>query len=83
MVSGRPRQILIILLNLIRNATEAMASQSTETPRRITFEVAHGARWTDVIVGDTGPGLDASSMEKIFAPSFTTKGAAGTGLIEK
>ena len=62
------------LLNLFRNAGEAMAGQGI---LRIAIEPTE--RWVRVIVADSGPGIPAGREETIFAPFFTTK-ERGTGL---
>lgn len=62
------------LLNLFRNAGEAMAGTGT---LRITVEPA--ARWVRILVADSGPGIPPGREESIFAPFFTTK-ERGTGL---
>ena len=66
--------VLQTLLNLFRNAGEAMAGEGT---LRITVEPA--VRWVRVIVADSGPGIPPGREESIFAPFFTTK-ERGTGL---
>lgn len=66
--------VMQTLLNLFRNAGEAMGGEGT---LRITVEPA--ARWVRVTVADTGPGIPAGREETIFAPFFTTK-ERGTGL---
>jgi signal transduction histidine kinase len=62
------------LVNLIRNAGEAMAGTGT---LRVAVEPAD--RWVRIIVADSGPGIPAGREEAIFAPFFTTK-ERGTGL---
>jgi signal transduction histidine kinase len=62
------------LLNLLRNAGEAMAGEGT---LRVAVEPAE--RWVRVVVADSGPGIPAGREETIFAPFFTTK-ERGTGL---
>lgn len=74
------------LLNLLINATQAMGVSSqpdavstreliVRTERRKTPDGAVAA----VHVIDTGPGIPADRLEKIFTPYFTTK-AGGSGL---
>jgi signal transduction histidine kinase len=76
-------QLRQVLLNLVRNAQEAFASQPgiiTLTLRR-ERSVLRG-RPADVAVvhvTDNGPGIPAEHQARLFDPFFTTK-AAGTGL---
>jgi PAS domain S-box-containing protein len=69
-----------VLLNLLRNAGQAIYSQRdrTEVPRIIlrTRQDEGSAR---IEVEDNGPGMDETVRKRIFEPFFTTKGM-GTGL---
>lgn len=69
-------QITQVLINLVINALHAMGSSGTLTLRTI------GAGPTvQMIVQDTGIGMDQQTMEQIFLPFFTTKDLDhGTGL---
>lgn len=72
-------EIQQVLLNLVRNAIEAMA----ESPRRrvviATAPAADGM--IEVSVADTGPGLADQVREKLFQPFVTTKSEGmGVGL---
>jgi signal transduction histidine kinase len=63
------------LLNLIRNAGEAMGERGT-----LRVEVAaDGEESLRIEVADTGPGVPAGGEQTIFDPFFTTK-ERGTGL---
>lgn len=63
-----------VLLNLIRNAAQAMPDGGMLTLR--TVADAGGVR---VAVADTGPGIPAGAEERIFRPFYTTR-TKGTGL---
>lgn len=74
-------QIQQVLLNLIRNAIDAMTETPDEGARR---EMVISTSWPDassieVAVADTGPGLAPEVAAKLFEPFVTTK-AAGMGV---
>lgn len=71
-------QIEQVLLNLTRNAVEAMADGPA--PRRLTLgsRPLNGSR-VELSVADTGPGLPPEIRESIFQPFVTTK-SQGFGL---
>lgn len=71
-------QIEQVLLNLTRNAIEAMAEG--QGPRRLTLRASplNGAR-VALAVADTGPGLPPEILDRIFLPFVTTK-PQGLGL---
>jgi two-component system NtrC family sensor kinase len=78
--TGLPRvladvaQLRQLLLNLLRNAREAMPSGGD-----LHIATRSGQGSVEVEVRDTGPGIPPERMERIFDPFFTTK-ARGTGL---
>lgn len=73
-------RILQVIFNLISNATEAMAGQETKVLRITTTEAASD-EFVQVVISDTGTGIDQDNMSKIFDPFFSTKDRGqGTGL---
>jgi two-component system, NtrC family, sensor histidine kinase HydH len=73
-----PEQLQQVLMNLLRNAMEAMGGEGRA---RITTRTRHSPTETfvEVAVTDTGPGISPSTLPSIFMPFFTTK-HDGTGL---
>jgi PAS domain S-box-containing protein len=67
-------QLQQVLVNLIKNAMQAMTRSGTLTLQ--TGEAAEGV-WVSVI--DTGGGIPQEQINRIFEPFFTTK-KKGTGL---
>jgi two-component system sensor kinase FixL len=64
-------QIQQVLVNLIRNAIQAMAQCSRKQLRIETAPDRHG--WVRVTVSDTGPGLDPKIRDHLFEAFATTK----------
>ncbi len=73
---GMPRdELMEICLNLIRNALEAMpeGGRLTVTSRRQEDRVV-------LDFADTGHGMDAETVRRVFEPFFSTKKVGGQGL---
>jgi PAS domain S-box-containing protein len=77
-VSADPVQIQQVLLNLIRNAIDAL-NESPGTAREIVVRTRNAADAVEVAVIDRGPGIPQSVADNLFNPFYTTK-ATGTGL---
>jgi two-component system, LuxR family, sensor kinase FixL len=72
-------QIQQVLLNLVRNAVQALESTDRQH-REIAIETGmDSAGDVQVQVRDTGPGISAEFLPKLFLPFATTK-TDGTGL---
>ncbi len=82
-VRGDPSQIRSILANLLGNAVQAMDGRGTLRAEcgRVKSDrpPVPGRAEAFVSVIDTGSGISAENLEKIFEPLFTTK-ARGIGL---
>ena len=75
-VLADPGQIQQVLVNLLTNATQALANVSGG---RITVRGKVQGACGVVEVEDNGPGIDKEVLPRIFDPFFTTK-PKGTGL---
>jgi len=71
-----PMQLRQIFMNLLMNAVDAMPAGGT-VRLKTSFDEALCA--ITVVISDTGKGMEAAVLDKIFQPFFTTK-AGGTGL---
>ena len=80
-VMADKHRLLLILINLISNAKQAMASLS-DRPREITLQVrAIEDNTLRISVKDAGEGILPENMTRIFAHGFTTrKDGHGFGL---
>ena len=73
LVTGDRVQLQQVLLNLVMNAIDAMKSVS-DRARVLRIEtMRHEERAALVAIQDSGVGLDAGQMQKLFDPFYTTK----------
>jgi PAS domain S-box-containing protein len=90
-VNADPTQLYQVLMNLCVNARDAMPRGGTLTLAVTNTELpssgisrnpwARGGRFVMITVRDTGHGIPAAIIGRIFDPYFTTKGVGqGTGL---
>jgi signal transduction histidine kinase len=74
-------QLQQVLLNLVKNAIDAMSSVAAETRRLRLTTSFDGQSAVLLSVQDSGPGIPVKDRERIFDPFFTTKsGGMGLGL---
>jgi PAS domain S-box-containing protein len=80
-VSCHREELRQVMLNVVRNALDAMPQGGT-----LRLRIRGRKDWvTDcngvlITVGDTGRGMNAETRRRLFEPFFTTKDATGTGL---
>jgi PAS domain S-box-containing protein len=80
-ITGDRIQIQQVILNLLRNASDAMVGVH-DRPRQLLIRTAHedGDR-VRLMVRDAGVGFDSQSMDKLFDTFYTTKSdGMGIGL---
>ncbi len=85
-VSGHPDTVYRALLNVLKNAVEAIERSGTvaiETRMNVNYRVARGRgrkrSFLEIEITDDGKGMTGEEMRKAFLPFYTTK-ASGTGL---
>ncbi len=71
-------QVQQVVLNLLRNAMDAM-KDSARCELRLTTSAADDGM-VMVSVADTGPGISPKIADRLFQPFVTTKGAQGMGV---
>ena len=72
-ISGVRIQLQQVLLNLIANAVESMASVEHRARVLTVRSQKIGDNDIAVTVEDTGTGIDQTDLERIFEPFFSTK----------
>ena len=78
-IRADPQMIEQVLINLIKNATEALVEVREPSIQLRAFNNRQGKCLLQVV--DNGPGIDPAHLESIFIPFFTTKrNGSGVGL---
>lgn len=75
-----PRVLNQILVNLVKNANEAMANGGRIDLRNAGLVPRDGHHWIAISVIDTGPGIPDSLMSRLFSPVASTKDGPNRGL---
>ncbi|MEJ0017249.1 MAG: PAS domain-containing protein [Acetobacteraceae bacterium] len=80
-VSGDPIQLQQVLINLVINAIQAMATVEDRTRSVVVSTRAEEGDLVVLDVADSGPGIDADQAAHVFDAFYTTKpGGMGMGL---
>jgi signal transduction histidine kinase len=75
-VSLDAEKVKQVILNLMRNSADAMPDGGAV---RVSLRAAEEGKGVEIGITDTGQGMTAKVLQKIFSPFFTTK-PDGTGL---
>jgi len=79
-VRGDRIQLQQVILNLVRNASDAMADVHDRS-RQLLVRTEREGPWVRVTVRDAGVGLDRQTLPRLFDAFYTTKnGGMGIGL---
>lgn len=68
-----------VLVNLVKNAVEALVDVKDHRVRTISLETNIQGNRTNLMVKDNGSGMDQSTLTQLFTPFYTEK-SYGTGL---
>lgn len=74
-VEGRESELFEVVVNLIKNACEAMPEGGT-----LEINLGESDGVIELTVSDTGTGVPEDIKKKIFLPFFTTKGSDSVGM---
>jgi signal transduction histidine kinase len=70
-----------VLLNILKNAAQAMAGDGFSREKHITLKTRVADGMAVIEIEDTGSGMNDETRQRIFEPFFTTKEVGtGTGL---
>ncbi len=83
LVSCLPGDINQVILNIVVNASHAIAdmvNEGSSSKGTITVQTRYEGGWASIRIQDTGPGIPKAIRAKVFEPFFTTKEVGkGTG----
>lgn len=80
-IRGDAKQLEIVFVNLMKNATEAMANHpSSALARELSVKAWEDGDSIVASVKDSGPGISRTHIGHMFEAYFTTKGSEGTGM---
>lgn len=81
LVSGPASALRQVIINLLRNASEALPESGGTVTLRTSAPVWQNQRtWVELEISDTGTGIPEAVRDKLFAPVKTTKGEGHSGL---
>ncbi|WP_270169368.1 ATP-binding protein [Paenibacillus sp. SYP-B4298] len=78
-VSIDVKQVKQVILNMMKNALDAISELGEQRKGRIDLIVREEKQHAVITIRDNGKGMDRNTMTRMFDPFFTTK-ADGTGL---
>lgn len=78
-VSIDVKQVKQVVLNIIKNALDAIEELEDGRRGRIDLITRPSGRYVEITIRDNGKGMDKATLSRLFDPFFTTK-QSGTGL---
>ncbi len=76
-VEADPNEMRLVLLNLIRNALDALEGVEGERCIEVGVSPHETTGMIQITVSDSGKGISLTNPEQVFLPFVTTKGANG------
>ena|SRR5215472_15457317 len=73
LVPGNRNQLQAVILNLVRNALEAMTAAPDRRRDLLVRTATRGRDAIVIAVEDSGPGIEQNDLQRIFDAFFTTK----------
>lgn len=80
-VLGDPDRLTQVLVNLLRNAVDALDDRPGLVRASLQCSTREGQDWTSLLIEDNGPGIDPHILPRLFEPFASTRlDSHGTGL---
>jgi signal transduction histidine kinase len=81
LVACTAREMVQVVLNIVKNAAEALSEASARGEPRIRVRTRPDGAFARLEIQDNGPGMDEPTRRRVFEPYFSTKAPGeGTGL---
>lgn len=82
LVTARLVELEQVLINLLRNAIEALSEGGSRIEPALAIRVSAGPEQVEIAITDRGPGMSEETLERLFTPFSTTKPKGlGLGLV--
>lgn len=78
--SGSRGSLRQVVINLVKNAAEAMPDGGEVSIRTAAPVWQNSRQWVELVIRDNGPGLPKDVQNQLFRPVQSTKGANHSGL---
>lgn len=79
-VKGFENLLLQVLINIIKNAKDALSENKTETKKLLFLKNSEDEKSIYITIRDNAGGIEKDALKNIFKPSFSTNKINGTGL---
>ena len=74
-----PNELVQVLINILNNAIDAIIA-ADKSEKNIRIRIEKEERGVVINIEDSGEGIDAAVVSRVFEPYFSTKSKNGTGL---